>query len=118
MPKRTKSTKSTPRRPKGPVRYAVIGLGHIAQAAVLPAFKHARRNSALAALVSSETKKLKELGRRYGVTHLYDYDDVDDLFASGEVDAVYIALPNDLHKDYAIKPRARAYTFCVKSRWR
>ena len=34
------------------VRYAVIGLGHIAQVAVLPAFKHARRNSRLVALVS------------------------------------------------------------------
>ena len=27
------------------VRYAVVGLGHIAQAAVLPAFRHARINS-------------------------------------------------------------------------
>ena len=43
----------------GSVRYAVVGLGHIAQAAVLPAFKHARRNSVLAALVSGEEKKLK-----------------------------------------------------------
>ena len=43
------------------VRYAVIGLGHIAQAAVLPAFKHAKRNSTLAALVSGEQKKLKQL---------------------------------------------------------
>ena len=29
------------------VRYAVVGLGHIAQAAVLPAFLHAQRNSRL-----------------------------------------------------------------------
>jgi predicted dehydrogenase len=49
------------------VRYAVIGLGHIAQAAVLPAFSHARRNSRLAALVSGDRKKLDALGRRYGV---------------------------------------------------
>jgi predicted dehydrogenase len=33
------------------VRYAVVGLGHIAQVAVLPAFVHARRNSRLVALV-------------------------------------------------------------------
>jgi len=32
---------------RGPVRYAVVGLGHIAQVAVLPAFAHARRNSRL-----------------------------------------------------------------------
>ena len=35
-----------------PVRYAVVGLGHIAQVAVLPAFAHARRNSELVAVVS------------------------------------------------------------------
>lgn len=109
---------STPRKQKRsqqPIRYAVIGLGHIAQAAVLPAFKHAKRNSALAALVSSETRKLKELGRRYGVERLYDYDDVDDLFASGEIDAVYIALPNDQHKEYAIKAaRAGLHVLCEK----
>ena len=27
------------------IRYGVVGLGHIAQVAVIPAFAHARRNS-------------------------------------------------------------------------
>ena len=31
--------------PKRQIRYAVVGLGHIAQVAVLPAFGNARRNS-------------------------------------------------------------------------
>ena len=43
---------ATPR--KGIVRYAVVGLGHIAQVAVLPAFAHARRNSRVVALVSDD----------------------------------------------------------------
>ena len=60
------------------VRYAVIGLGHIAQAAVLPAFRLAQRNSRLAALVSGEMKKLRELGRRHGVERLCGYDGVDE----------------------------------------
>ena len=34
------------------IRYAVVGLGHIAQVAILPAFANARRNSRLAAIVS------------------------------------------------------------------
>jgi len=45
------------KRSSGPVRYAVVGLGHIAQVAVLPAFAHARRNSRLAALVSNDPTK-------------------------------------------------------------
>jgi glucose-fructose oxidoreductase len=85
------------------VRYAVIGLGYIAQIAVLPAFEHARRNSVLAALVSGDPEKLKVLGRRYGVKNLCSYDEVDQLFASGEIDAVYIATPNSLHKEYTIR---------------
>jgi glucose-fructose oxidoreductase len=97
------------------VRYAVIGLGHIAQAAVLPAFKHAKRNSTLAALVSGEQKKLKQLSRRYGVSRTCGYDGVDELFSSGEIDAVYIALPNDMHKEYTIRAaRAGLHVLCEK----
>ena len=110
---RSRSHPNTPRR--STVRYAVIGLGHIAQAAVLPAFKHARSNSSLAALVSSNEKKLRQLGRRYRVPRLCGYDGVDELFASGEIDAVYIALPNDMHKEYTIRAaRAGLHVLCEK----
>jgi glucose-fructose oxidoreductase len=97
------------------VRYAVIGLGHIAQAAILPAFKHARRNSVLAALVSGDQKKLQQLGKRYRVARLCDYDDADELFASGDIDAVYIALPNAMHKEYTVRAaRAGLHVLCEK----
>jgi hypothetical protein len=36
------------------VRYAVVGLGYIVQAAVLPAFANAKQNSELRPLVSSD----------------------------------------------------------------
>jgi predicted dehydrogenase len=55
----------------GSVRYAVIGLGHIAQVAVLPAFANATENSQLTALVSDDEEKLAALGRRYGVPHTF-----------------------------------------------
>ena len=76
------------------MRFAVVGLGHIAQAAVLPAFQHARPHVELTALVSDTPAKLAKLGRRYGVKTLCSYDDARDLFSSGDIDAVYIALPN------------------------
>lgn len=97
------------------IRYAVIGLGHIAQAAVLPAFKHAVKNSVLAALVSGTPKKLNALGRRYGVKRLCGYEDVDELFSSGEIDAVYVALPNHMHKEYTVRAaRAGLHVLCEK----
>lgn len=40
----------------GKIRYAVVGLGYIAQVAVLPAFQHAKKNSELVALISEDPK--------------------------------------------------------------
>lgn len=53
------------------IRYAVVGLGHIAQTAVLPAFKNAERNSELVALVSSDPIKLRKLSKTYKVPTVY-----------------------------------------------
>lgn len=97
------------------IRYAVIGQGYIAQGAMLPAFAHATRNSELAALISDDPVKLKELSRMYGVALLGGYDEYDDLTASGEIDAVYIALPNHLHHEYTLRAaRAGVHVLCEK----
>lgn len=92
------------------VRYAVVGLGHITQVAVLPAFHHARTNSQLSALVSGSRDKLSKLCATYGVKYLYDYDRYGECLKSGLVDAVYLALPNQLHKRYAIPALRKART--------
>lgn len=89
------------------IRYAVIGLGHIAQVAVLPGFKKASRNSELTALVSGDAEKLKKLGRKYSVPNLYSYEEFDACLESGSVDAVYIATPNTLHQEFAEKAARR-----------
>jgi len=96
------------------VRYAVAGLGHFAQAAILPAFANARENSELAALVTGDDDKSIELGKRYGVPAV-GYDEYDRLLASGKVDAVYIALPNSHHRDYTIRAaQAGIHVLCEK----
>ena len=97
---------------RGPVRYAVVGLGHIAQAAVLPAFAHATRNSRLAALVSDDERKRRIIGRKYRVD-TFSYDEYDACLE--RVDAVYIALPNSLHAEYTIRAaRAGVHVLCEK----
>ena len=94
------------------VRYAVVGLGHIAQVAVLPAFKNAP-NSELFALVSSDPEKLEKLGKKYSLEHLYSYEDYSR--ALSNVDAVYIALPNHLHREYAVRAAAAGvHVLCEK----
>ena len=97
------------------IRYAVVGLGYISQVAVLPAFEHAAENSALAAFVSSDPAKHEKLGRHYGVQHHFSYDDYDALLTSGTIDAVYIALPNSMHCNYAVRAaRAGIHVLCEK----
>ncbi len=97
------------------VRYAVVGLGHIAQVAALPAFSHASRNSVLAALVSDDEGKLRTLGRRYRAPLRSSYEDADQLFASGEIDAVYIALPNSMHAQWTLRAaRHGLHVLCEK----
>ncbi len=105
----------TSRKDRAKIRYAMVGLGHIVQTAVLPAFVNARRNSTLTALVSSDPLKLKKLGRKYKIEHLYSYEQYEECLHSGEIDAVYIGLPNDLHADYAIRAaRAGIHVLCEK----
>ena len=83
------------------IRYAVVGLGHIAQVAILPSFKNAQSNSELVALVSGDPEKLDVLGEKYNVKHRFLYDDYEEMLNRGLVDAVYIATPNTLHQEFA-----------------
>jgi glucose-fructose oxidoreductase len=88
---------------KRKIRYAVVGLGHIAQAAMLPAFAHAKKNSELAALVTEDRQKLEELGERYQVGALYDYAGLRRCLAEESIDAVYIATPNTEHERLVVQ---------------
>ncbi|QYO63965.1 Gfo/Idh/MocA family protein [Leptolyngbya sp. 7M] len=96
------------------IRYAVVGLGWFAQAAALPSFTHAE-NSELVALVSDDEVKRQELGQQYGIAKTYSYDGYEACLNSGEVDAVYIALPNHLHREYTERAaKAGVHVLCEK----
>src|SRR5438874_12009285 len=104
MKRRTSSTRK--------VRYAVVGLGHIAQVAVLPAFRNAS-NSELVAVVSGESKKREKLAKKYHLEHVYSYDQYER--ALSQVDAVYLAMPNHLHREYAVRAaQAHVHVLCEK----
>jgi glucose-fructose oxidoreductase len=110
-----KRPSSSSRNGKRCIRYAVVGLGHIAQAAVLPAFANARKNSELTALISDDSAKLKQLSRHYKVPITGTYKDYEACLHSGEVDAVYISLPNDMHCEYTIRAaKAGCHVLCEK----
>jgi predicted dehydrogenase len=97
------------------IRYAVIGIGHIAQAAVLPAFSHARKNSVLTAIVSDDPVKRDEISKMYSLEHAYSMNDYEECLRSGNIDAVYIALPNSQHCEYTVRAaEAGIHILCEK----
>jgi predicted dehydrogenase len=96
------------------IRYAVVGLGWFAQSAALPAFAQAE-NSELVALISEDSAKRAKLAEQYKIQHTYSYEEYDDFLMTGNVDAVYIALPNHLHCDYTVRAaRAGVHVLCEK----
>ena len=96
------------------IRYAVVGLGAFAQSDALPAFA-AAANSELVALVSGDATKRAELAQKYNVPHSYSYAEYDDLLMSGNIDAVYLSVPNHLHRDYTVRAaKAGIHVLCEK----
>ncbi len=84
------------------VRYAVVGAGWISQEAFLPAIPQVE-NSTVTAIVSGNSENAGKLAEFYGIERVYGYDAYDAMLADDVVDAVYIALPNSMHADYAIR---------------
>jgi predicted dehydrogenase len=83
------------------VRYAVVGLGDIAQEAMMPGVDHTG-NSEITALVSGNLDKARRVGEKYGVADIYTYEQFDQMLSSGKVDAIYLATPNWRHAEFAI----------------
>jgi predicted dehydrogenase len=74
------------------VRYAIVGLGDIAQEDMMPGVKHTG-NSEIAALITSDPTKAAELGDKYDVKAMFGYEQFDSALASGTFDAIYLAIP-------------------------
>ena len=107
--------KDARKKNKSKVRYAVVGLGFISQDATLPAFLNAAKNSEVRALVTEDPVKARRLSSKYGVPLFYSYEEFDRCLLSGEIDAVYIALPNSMHHAYAVAAaNAGIHVLCEK----
>jgi predicted dehydrogenase len=83
------------------VRYAFVALGDITQEAMLPGVAHTG-NSEVVAFVTGDPEKSQGVGRQYGVTESYGYEQFGELIASGKIDAIYIATPNWRHAEFAV----------------
>ena len=96
------------------VRVLRLSARHIAQVRGAACIQACRAQSRLVALVSDDAAK-RRIRQRYRIEQTFSYDETTPCLDS--VDAVYIALPNSMHAEYAMRPRAPACTLC-ENRWR
>jgi len=97
------------------VGYAVIGLGRIADHFMrgVKQSSHAK----ITALVSGHRDKAERIAQQYGVpaSSIYNYEDMDRFRENKAVDAVYVALPNSMHREYTVRSaKAGKHVLCEK----
>lgn len=84
------------------IRYGIVGAGWISQIAFMPAIA-ATGNSEMTAIVTGNAGAAAKLAEFYGIGHVCGYDGYDAMLAADIVDAVYVALPNSQHANFAIR---------------
>ena len=81
------------------IGWGMIGCGDVTQVKSGPAFNKVE-SSFIAAVMSRNLDKAKQYAAKNNITHYYD--DVQELLANPEVNAVYIATPPSSHEAYAM----------------
>ncbi len=91
----------SPLPPEQRVGFAIVGLGRLALEEILPAFARSMKAKPVA-LVSGSPEKLAAVAKQYGIPadHCFDYASFEKLRDLPDVKAVYIVLPNGLHREY------------------
>lgn len=87
--------------PTKKVRYAIVGLGDIAQEDMMPGVGHTG-NSEITALVTGDPEKASALSDKYDVKNTWNYDQFGDALKSGCFDAIYLAVPNWRHAEFIL----------------
>lgn len=98
------------------VGFAIVGLGRLALEEILPAFGESLKAKPVA-LVSGSPEKMATVARQYGIkpTACYSYEQFDRIRDNPEVKAVYVVLPNAMHREYTERAAAAGkHVLCEK----
>lgn len=94
------------------VRFAVIGTNKITDKFIEVAKKC--KGFELVAVYSRTKERATQYAHKHGVKRVFD--DLDELAASKEVDAVYVASPNSFHAEHSIKMlNNKKHVLCEKT---
>ncbi|MGL4732863.1 MAG: Gfo/Idh/MocA family protein [Fusobacteriaceae bacterium] len=82
------------------VRWGMIGTGAVTEKKSAPGLYKAK-NSQLKGVYGIDSEQVKDYAIRHNVELVFG--DVDEMIAHPEIDAIYIATPPSVHKEYALK---------------
>jgi len=98
------------------IGYCIVGLGRISLDHFMKAVKMSRR-AKITGIVSGHRDKAERTAAEYGVPagSIYNYENCDRMAGNKDIDAVYIALPNNMHAEYTIRAaKAGKHVLCEK----
>ncbi|WP_281883517.1 Gfo/Idh/MocA family protein [Paenibacillus sp. YYML68] len=94
------------------VKWGILGYARIAKTSVIPGILKSD-NAALYAIASSDADKRKECSELYPETIVYE--SYEALLDDADVAAVYIPLPNSMHKEWATRAMSKGkHVLCEK----
>ncbi|RKN86704.1 Gfo/Idh/MocA family protein [Paenibacillus ginsengarvi] len=97
---------------KSKLRWGIIGCAGIAVRSVIPGIAQSERGE-VTAIASRDETKAKETAEKLGIPKAYG--SYEALLADGDIDAVYIPLPNNMHKEWTIRAaEAGKHVLCEK----
>jgi predicted dehydrogenase len=94
------------------VKWGILGCARIAANALIPGMTRSR-NCEVTAVASRSRQKAEEFAHRFGIPRAYGA--YEQLLSDPEVQAIYIPLPNALHKPWTMAAAAkRKHVLCEK----
>ncbi|MDC3418349.1 Gfo/Idh/MocA family protein [Aquibacillus salsiterrae] len=94
------------------VRWGIISTANIGKRSVIPGIQESKRNEVVA-VASRSLENAQKFAEELGIPKIYG--SYEDLLNDNEIDAVYIPLPNHLHKVWAIRAaEAGKHVLCEK----
>ena len=94
------------------VKWGVLGTADIARRCTIPGMKKAR-NCQLYGVAGRNAEKVEQFKNMFGFEKAYD--SLDAMLDDDEIEAVYIPLPNTLHKEWVIKAAQKGkHILCEK----
>ncbi len=81
------------------IRYGILGFGHHGERRLAPAFRNTH-NATLAGIWRRDRAKGQENAAKFGIAHVFHTP--EELCASAEIDAVFVASPDALHLPHTL----------------